>query len=281
VLFSGGIDSTAALLSALDKGMRPLLLWVGFGQKNQDQEYQVVKEVSERIKQVLAVVCIDLAEYIEQGWKEWDYIIPARNFIFVSIAASVLGHSSAKVGCVFLAAHEEEIEESNTDKSVRFFRICSNLFSDYHQRDICVTTPFASVTKTDIISYWNRYWIDRYGISPHATITCYYGNNCGRCKACYKRNIALVAAGTTCDPDLKADVFLDEVGFIRDDFLRRIEHFPYKRKYEYLLALTRMKARLPREIRDYLDSLADAEIACVQDRANEISSVNILDSQWI
>jgi 7-cyano-7-deazaguanine synthase in queuosine biosynthesis len=281
ILFSGGIDSTAALLLALEKGMNPLLLWIGFGQKNEKEEFQAISNVSKKIGKKVAILRINLKKYIEAGWKDWDFIIPARNFIFVSVAAAILGNSKKKEGHIFMSAHKEEIKSSNTDKSLRFFRTCTELFSEYYNKKIIVTTPFYDVTKVGLLSYWRRNWLAKFKITPYETTTCYYGDNCGKCNACYKRNLALVAAGFRPDPDLKKDIFLDEENIIRGSFIKRINTFPKERKYEYIIALLKMNEGLPREIRDYLTQLSLRERLLARRMSAELEDINLLEVKWI
>lgn len=281
VLFSGGIDSTAATLLALEKGMNPLLLWIGFGQKNEKEEFEAIKLVSKKIKKNVAILRINLKDYIDAGWKDWDFIIPARNFIFASVAASILGNSIKKEGYIFMSVHKEEIKNSNTDKSSIFFNKCSQIFSNYYHKNILVTTPFYDVTKVEILNYWKRKWINQFSITPYETITCYYGNNCGKCNACYKRTLALVAAGFNVDPNLKKDIFLDEEKIIRSSFIKRMKTFSNERKYEYIIALLKMKDRVPLDIKNYLSKLSNREIGLAKKRISEINNVDLLNIKWI
>jgi 7-cyano-7-deazaguanine synthase in queuosine biosynthesis len=248
ILFSGGFDSTAAFLKALDEGLNPLLLWVGFGQKNEEIEYQKVKNISKKIKYPVSIVKINLGGYIEEGWKDWDYIIPARNFMFVCLAASFLSSSKKKKVKIYLSAHEEEIKKENTDKSREFFKGCNYLFSKFYNKGFKVGTPFEKYSKSEISAYWKNKWMNKYNISPYETTTCYYGNTCGRCKACLKRSISLLVGGFELDPDIKENPFEDKDGFISKDFFKRFNKFPLKRKIELIIALDKSLASLPQEV---------------------------------
>ncbi|MBU2639131.1 MAG: 7-cyano-7-deazaguanine synthase [Nanoarchaeota archaeon] len=275
ILFSGGFDSTAAFLKSLDEGLKPLLLWIGFGQKNERSEYEMVKKTSKWINYPVSLVRLDLKDYINEGWKEWDYIIPARNFMFVCMAASFLSNSKKKDLKVFLSAHEEEIKETNTDKSKRFFNSCSELFTKFYETNITVETPFEKYSKAEIASYWNKKWIKKYKISPYYTITCYYGTNCGRCKACLKRNIALLVGGFNMDSDLKENPFEDKDNFIYEDLLNRFDEFSLKRKLELLIALDIMKEDLPIKTREEFSLLKDKYSKDIEPYKQHIKIVEI------
>ncbi len=250
ILFSGGFDSTAAFLKARDNGLKPLLLWIGFGQKNEKAEYKMVKQISKKIKYPLSIIRLNLKEYINQGWREWDYIIPARNFIFLCLAASFLSNSRKDNLKIYLSAHEEEIKRANTDKSRQFFNGCKQLFSEFYKKNFIIGTPFEKYSKTEIAAYWKKSWLNKYSISPYDTISCYYGTNCGRCKSCLKRNIALLSGGFKIDPDLKENPFEDKDKFISNDLLVRFNKFPLKRKLELLMALEEMQDKLPIKLKN-------------------------------
>src|SRR3989338_4885326 len=68
-------------------------------------------------------------------------------------------------------------------------------------------------------------------------MTCYYGDNCGKCKACLKRTLALIAAGWNPDPDLKLNQMKDDQKFLEKDILPRLSAFDKKRQLETLLAI--------------------------------------------
>lgn|GEM_PF-2432302 len=99
--FSGGLDSTAGLLYALDKKQIILPLWVNFGQRNFRAERTSVLKILKKLKLEPFVVQLNLNHYIMGGWKEWDFIIPGRNFLFISLANSLLRLSSASRKYIF------------------------------------------------------------------------------------------------------------------------------------------------------------------------------------
>jgi len=259
VLFSGGLDSTAAFLIALECGMKPLLLWIGFGQKNEEQEYAAIKKVSKKIGYPVSTIRVDLKAYIEEGWTEWDYIIPARNFMFVAFAASFLSYSTKNKARILLSAHEEEIKHSNTDKSEHFFEMCTKVFTQYYNKKIIVGTPFRHSSKTQIAAYWKRVLVKKFKLTPYDTVTCYYGNNCGKCKSCLKRTMALLAAGWNIDPDLKLNPMKDDQKFLEKDILPRLSTFDKKRQLETLLAIRNSWNDVPMEVRAVYNKVSKKE----------------------
>ena len=118
--FSGGADSTAGLLYALDKKLKVKPVYVGFGQKNEKEEIVYVKRILKKLNIEPLIIMIDINEYIDQDWKRWKLgIIPARNYLFAAIAGSVLSLSKSKKSKIWICAHQEEINTTHTDKSKR------------------------------------------------------------------------------------------------------------------------------------------------------------------
>lgn len=253
VSFSGGIDSTAGLMYALDRGLNVLPIWIGFGQKNEEQELKVVKKICKLLKLHPAIIKVDLKKYIEKGWSRWKTgIIPARNYLFASTAAEILSHSAKDGGFVYLCAHKEEITLTNTDKSHKFFKTCSELFSTAYCRKIQVTTPFYKITKPEIISYWYRVWRKKYSISPELTISCYFGNNCGNCKACVNRAVAFSCAGVPIK-NFIANPFQDMKSIIDNGYINRFETLKLERKLDFLYAMQMNKDSLLGNFKKFLN----------------------------
>ncbi|MBN1325757.1 7-cyano-7-deazaguanine synthase [Candidatus Falkowbacteria bacterium] len=263
ILFSGGFDSSSALLYSLKKGWKPLLLWIGFGQKNEKQEEKIVKKLAKRFQQKLLIIKLDLKELVDKGWKEWDYIVPARNFVFAAFAAAILSHSKFNKTNIIIGVHEEEFNHPNPgpDKSPHFFAYCTKLFSKYYKKQIRLITPFKNISKTDLVAYWQNTWEKKYKLDPHETISCYYGNNCGKCNACFKRSISFMAANIGLDKNIKINPFSNNAEHVRE-YLKRCfskskkSKFNNKRAIETLLAYKNAYKLLPTDSKNIMDNLS-------------------------
>jgi 7-cyano-7-deazaguanine synthase in queuosine biosynthesis len=269
ISFSGGFDSSATVLMSLDKKRTPHLLWIGFGQKNEETEDGVATKMASVLNQPLDKVHIDLGDYIEKGWNtSWSYIIPGRNFLFVSIAASLLHASSASEGVISMGVHEEEIKNVNPgpDKSPRFFEECTKRFSDYYGKSITLRSPLQDVTKTELAAHWKNVWVDRYGITPHQTSSCYYGTNCGTCNACFKRAVSFLAAGVGLDSDIQVHPFAADPERTLKYLERCIKDFTDKRKYETLLAFKRAYRDLPTNVQQLFDTLTEEDLKLIDEK---------------
>src|SRR5680860_569435 len=107
--FSGGLDSTAGMLYALEHKINVLPLWIDFGQRNNTAERQAAEKVCRKIDIKLLILKINLKQDIINGWKYWDFIIPGRNFLFLSLANSILKFSQQPKHRIYLCAHKDEM----------------------------------------------------------------------------------------------------------------------------------------------------------------------------
>ena len=261
VLTSGGIDSTAAIFHYLDIGVKPLLISLDFGQINNQAEQKVIKSIVKKLGLELIVVKINIEKEVVNGWKEWSYIVPARNLLIAAIAADLCNHLCLS-GTIAMVATSEEVNDKcpGPDKSPRFYSFCTNFFSKEYNRKLKLLTPFARKTKAEMLSIWRTKWQAKYGISPYETTTCYSGEECGECNSCFKRSLALLAAGFNLDPKIKSNPFLFDINKTAN-YLSRIgsktEGFPLDRRIDNTLAFMRAKklGMLPSECLERLSAL--------------------------
>ncbi len=253
VSFSGGIDSTAGILYAIDQGYKVKPVWIGFGQKNEADELAVVQNICGILDLEPTIIKFDMKEYVDKGWTEWKYgIIPGRNFLFAAVAASMASLSNVEGNDIYICAHKEEINPVNTDKSRRFFDTCTSIFSVGHDKDIKLTTPFFEATKPEMIFRWVTKWAADYGISPEDTVSCYHGNKCGGCKACINRAVSFACCGLQTEEYIK-NPFVDEDRIIQDGYLNRWDTLQLERRLDFLYALDFNRDVLPDSISDFID----------------------------
>lgn len=241
ILASGGIDSTASILHYLTKGIKPLLVYIHFGQTNNKNELKRIIKIADKLKLKLIIVKIDLSKEVLAGWKDWSYIVPARNFLFTSIAAGILSQNGFW-GDIILSSTQEEFKHPfpGPDKSPRFYHFCSKLYSREYKKRISVKTPFKNFTKREILFKWRKSWEKKFNMTPYDTSTCYFGNECGKCNSCLKRSLALLASGWNLDPHIKKNPFQENKNKI-EEYLDRMNSktkgFTNKRRKDLILAL--------------------------------------------
>lgn len=275
--FSGGLDSTAGLLYALSKKQNVLPMWVDFGQRNNIPEYEAAKKVLSKIKIPFVKVKIDLNKFILDGWKDWNFIIPARNFLFLSLANAYLQNSRKGKGNIYLCAHKDEMSYfKNRDKSKYFFEASSNFFS-YNKKEIFATTPFESYSKSEIISYWRQNWENKFSISPHDTTTCYYENGCGKCEACLKRAIYLIAGGYKINSKFKINPLKDPSKLMVKKWIPNIKSNKISRsnKLDFLIAIEENIDIVPIIVREFFKELPNQTLSAMLKRRKEIEFIKL------
>jgi 7-cyano-7-deazaguanine synthase in queuosine biosynthesis len=253
LLMSGGIDSASGLFYCLDKKYKVLPVWIDFGQKNLTNEKKSMQNLQKTLNLPVAIIKIDLKKYIDDGWKSWKYgIIPSRNFMLVSLVSLMIDMNSRRKIRIMLCATRDEYNPNHQDKSPNFYRNISKLLSTSFNKKITVVTPFKKYNKTELIKYWIKVWEKKYGVKISDTISCYTNDFCGKCPACYNRNIYGSAAGYSEVYKCKVNPFNDDARMIRDYHLNNYSKWNNTRKLDFLIALSRNKRHLPDDVKKFL-----------------------------
>ncbi len=216
ILLSGGLDSTTALHLAKSKGFELYALTLNYGQKNIVETQRAQKQAELAGVKKHFTIDIQMNQWggsaltdsnipIEEGNVNSNEIpttyVPARNMIFLSVAASVaesvgahdifIGVSqvdfSGYVDCreEFIDAMEKAINEGTT---------CAVI----DKKPIKINAPFINMTKADEI----RLGVEL-GVDYKYTHTCYapVETPCQKCDSCLLRAKAFSEAGIP-DPAL-------------------------------------------------------------------------------
>ena len=215
VLFSGGLDSTTALVMAIDKYGKDnvVALSISYGQKHKKEI-----EASNKIAKYYGVehIYLDLAkifeysncslleknnmdipngEYSEQlkenGGDTLSTYVPFRNGLFLSSAASIALSKNCDI--IYYGAHSD-------DAALNAYPDCSKEFDDAINKAIYVGSgnkvrvegPFVNLHKSDIVKIGTKL-----NVPYELTWSCYNGNEkaCGKCGTCLDRIKAFEANG--------------------------------------------------------------------------------------
>ncbi|MFV0555062.1 MAG: 7-cyano-7-deazaguanine synthase QueC [Mangrovibacterium sp.] len=216
VLLSGGLDSTTALHLAKSQGFELYALTLNYGQKNVVEMQKAKKQVElAGVKKHFVVemqmnqwggsALTDAAIPVEEGHPDSDKIpttyVPARNMIFLSVAASVaeaVGAQDVFIGVSqvdysgYVDCREEFIEAM--EKAINQGTVCAVV----DKKPIRVNAPFINFTKADEIKLGLKL-----GIDYKYTHTCYapVETPCGKCDSCLLRAKAFAEVGIA-DPAL-------------------------------------------------------------------------------
>lgn len=193
IMFGGGIDSFCALHKVLSEGLpkgRITVIHVDYGQPYRNAERMVFWKLVNLLEKVwrsdvrqLALTVNLIPEEHRKADLSWEnYIIPARNLVLAAVGAEYASR-------VWIIANSRQDETVGArDKTKRFFRLASDIFSEFYGSRRVVESPFINKSKVEAV----KEYINNGGSwdSLSRTFSCYHpvdGMHCGVCYACYKR----------------------------------------------------------------------------------------------
>jgi len=275
--FSGGIDSTAGLLYCLDNNIKVLPIWINFGQKNLEYERKSVKKILKKLEIQGLELEVNLHDYVEKGWSDWGYIVPGRNFLFVCLANALFRLSTLKKATIYICPNSDEMSKWKCrDKSTYFLDNCSSIFSKDTNKNITVTTPFANLSKAEILVMWKKKWEKKFGISPLDTSTCYYEKKCGRCRACLQRTYLLAITGYEVDKDLAVHPFTDPDKYIKNKFIPDINvgALSKNKTIDFHIGLEKFYEISPNYLKKYFDTLSETQKKDMDNRKRKLEKLS-------
>jgi len=219
VLLSGGLDSTVTLAQAISQGYRVTALTIRYGQRH-DRELRSAKDVAKFYAlEGHVVIDLDLKAFSTSALTSRSVpvperegaegigadipptYVPARNIIFLSIAAGICETIGADR--IFIGANSLDYS-GYPDCRPEFFEAFQKALevgtkTGVEGRPIKVDAPILFLTKAEIVKLGKRL-----GAPMHLTWSCYKGGvlACGRCDSCHLRLKGFREAG-----------FEDEIGY--------------------------------------------------------------------
>jgi 7-cyano-7-deazaguanine synthase in queuosine biosynthesis len=236
VLASGGIDSTASMLSLIENNVHFTAFWCDYGQPYRNAEGIAIHRICKKLCIPLIVAKVDLSNYIEMGVERFKHVFPARNLFIASIAASL------RPKHIILSGLVDELIVP--DKSTRMYREAPDFLG-------CnIYSPFSGMSKTEVLCVWKKRWNNILHVDE--TVTCYNaGGNCQNCAACAKRAVAKIASGY----DIEfPKVFSAQQILISTHWLSRIASFGMPRRTDILLALYPFLEKYSHSLSQEIDS---------------------------
>lgn len=187
VLFSGGIDSLAALLWTIEYygKDKTKALYCALTTKYEAKELEAAKLICSK----LGVHLIMEPAFNIGIYEEDDANIPLRNLILMCSAAI---HSTEQD--VNVVIQNIQVGEYGPDRDEKWNLLAQMVISQGIGRNIVMHTPFANKSKQDIVLYIRSLQQDELLLD---TIGCFKAEDghCGECKACFRRYIALEHSG--------------------------------------------------------------------------------------
>jgi len=232
VCFSGGIDSTAALLHQIEQKRRTVALWCDYGQPYNEPERKAVRKICEKLAIELYEANIDLSKLIALGTERFKHVFPARNLLIAAIAVALNPQE------VILAGLSDELIVP--DKSPRMYEEGSIYLK--HK----VYSPFIKMTKAEVLSVWQKRWNNI--LHADETVSCYGGEgDCQDCSSCAKREVAKVASRYSNE---YPKVFTNQAELITNHWFSRIDQFDNPRRDEILISLNRFYDKITPDLQE-------------------------------
>lgn len=183
-LVSGGLDSTLMTVLAVKQGLEVFPLFVDYGQRAKDKEYQAMV-VAFKDLNLPTSKTVDISGYgalIPCGLTSpdkdifLDAFLPNRNLMFMLLAASYAYEVGANTIAMGLLHEDTTIFP---DQTPNFVESAGDLISRSIGRDIKILLPLNHMVKADVITLAKEHGISK-------TYSCHSGDDipCGVCVAC-------------------------------------------------------------------------------------------------
>lgn len=189
LLLSGGLDSACLFWHMLAHDEVFRCMWINYGQKNAEQEWKAAKKLCEDsgvgiTRLDIPTVFSGVHSTILKEWQAPGHTIisdelPNRNAVLISIAAA---HCICRT-TVVVAAHRTSAPYA--DCTPQFYTRMSKAISYSTNGRVDVEAPFIRLTKYQVLRKGWEAGMSKEDIE--STVSCYEGNNCGRCPACISR----------------------------------------------------------------------------------------------
>lgn len=178
-LTSGGADSTIAWYL----NDKPHGLYIDIGQPYLDRELEVLKYHN---------IEYDFVPLNGLFHATWKHTIPARNLLFLTVAASLLKDDGE---IYFGVVNGEGFESGKGDHALTFLEKFLDWYFDMTGKCINITT-FDEQTKAGWLKVFQQKGFD-INLIRHHTVTCFsggVGKQCGECVACLRKYLSFISA---------------------------------------------------------------------------------------
>lgn len=196
VLLSGGFDSVAALCWASARYRRLIAISFLYGQPNVDQESAAAGQAAEALGIEWRRLAVSDAVRGARALESPSPVVPGRNLVFLSIAASHAAHEWQLGRLDLIIGSNVDDADQFPDCRLGTLLSMTETLSQGLGRECRVVAPWIDRTKSQIL----------YAIKADPTAlaiarqswSCYRATGpCGECVACLKRAAAFAAQGVT------------------------------------------------------------------------------------
>jgi queuosine biosynthesis protein QueC len=218
ILLSGGLDSTVTLAQALDDGHEVVALSFRYGQRH-TRELESAKSVCKHYGIEHVILDMDMSSFRSALTKRDIEIpedrkidsdipvtyVPARNIVFLSVAAGICESSDADR--IYIGANAIDYS-GYPDCRPEFFSAFAEMLAKgtkagVEGRPIKIETPILHMSKADIVRLGKKL-----NVPLRLTWSCYSGEEkaCGHCDSCILRLKGFSEAGYVDEIEYKGEV---------------------------------------------------------------------------
>jgi len=181
--WSGGADSTAALLKLMDAKYEVIPVFYDYGQNNMWAEHDMVVRMAEKLGIEVEIKTLSIWPVQDKVITNKDAFIPLRNTIFMLCAMA--SHPEAD-GVAF--GYMKNDEGVFFDNSLEHHMLIQDLINKSLRDELVVVLPLRKMTKAEVLKY-----LDEKGFLD-LTVSCWNAkvvdgeiHYCGECANCKER----------------------------------------------------------------------------------------------
>jgi len=218
ILLSGGLDSTVTLAQALEDGHEVIALSFRYGQRHTKElesaksvcryygiEHVILDMDMSSFRSALTKKDIEVPENREIGSEIPVTYVPARNIVFLSVAAGIC--ESMDADRIYIGANAIDYS-GYPDCRPEFFAAFAEMLSKgtkagVEGRPIKIETPIIHMSKADIVRLGKKL-----NVPLRLTWSCYSGGEkaCGHCDSCILRLKGFSEAGYIDEIEYRGEV---------------------------------------------------------------------------
>lgn len=205
-IISGGMDSTLATYIAKEKYDEVVAIYFDWGQKSSKDEYIAVQKICNRLEiDSIITIYVPINEWdkscLTQGDPKVidnDFMVPERNLIFISLAASYARANGG--GIIIVGFNKDDGGYDTNEKFVRqlngFFKQGSDDLKSFSESYLYGTAIKIEALLINFDKARIKMELEKAGLFD-LTYSCYAASGpCGKCSACKKREGKIISYGS-------------------------------------------------------------------------------------
>ena len=256
LLYSGGFESFCSLISLIDQGITPKIIYIKSGSEYEDIEFKKARDgilfLQDKFKidlhlenNFILSKSLDLNSFLID---EKTSFVPFRNLYFIlnvinelwSIGLG-LDNANNRLSIILGYNKDDRVHDSGDTFCNNVNTLLRDMISTKIQAKIQVESLFSNYSKLSMVQYVMQYGITRDELEKYV-FSCYHpvdGNECLNCKACFRKNVILHSIGI--DRPFSNEEIIKETKSSIDNYLTNDRKYSTLSYLKYLESLTNNK----------------------------------------